>query len=88
MIVILSMHFATNVDEARERALKRWGRFTRQPGGKIKSMYVRFQIARRTVAEEAGLQIPWDLQAEKIIFMCPVPRQELLKLLEPLQYRV
>jgi hypothetical protein len=88
MIVILAMRFAPNIDEARARALKRWGRFTRLPGETIKSMYVRCKVERRKVAEEAGLQIPWDLQAEKIIYMCPMPRQELLKLLEPLQYRV
>ena len=82
MIVILAMHFAPNVDEARARALKRWSRFSRQPGENIKSMYVRFKVERRKVAEEAGLQIPWDVQAEKIIHMCPMPRQELLKLLD------
>ena len=88
MFIILAMRFAPNVDEARARALKRWGRFSRQPNESIKSMYVRFKIGRKRVAEEAGLQIPWGLQAEKIIFMRPVPRHELLKLLEPLQYRV
>ena len=78
MIVILAMHFAPHVDEARARALKRWSRFSRQAGENIKSMYVRFKVERRRGAEEAGLQIPWDLQAEKIIYMCPMPRQELL----------
>ncbi len=77
MIIILAMHFAPNVDEARASALKRWSMFKRGHDEDIKSMYMRFKCERKKVAEEAGLQIPWDLQAEKIIFMCPMPRQEL-----------
>jgi hypothetical protein len=88
MIIILAMHFAPNVDEARARALRRWSMFKRGHDEDIKSMYFRFKCERKKVAEEAGLQIPWDLQAEKIIYMCPMPRMELLKLLEPLSYRV
>ena len=88
MIIVLALHFAPNVGEARARALKRWGMFRRGPNEDIKSMYFRFKCESQKVAEEAGLQIPWDLQAEKIIHMCPMPRAELLKLLEPLQYRV
>ena len=88
MIIVLAMHFAPNVDEARARALRRWSMFKRGFNENTETMYFRYKCERIKVAEEAGLQIPWDLQAEKIIQMCPMPRSELLKLLEPLNYRV